>query len=437
MGNGLAESARVGIAPGFPETRSVRAPRPGRLGGAFATGSRCGAGLGGTRCRHCLQLPGHLRTHAGDAAVQLHARPPEPVRRKAPLGEMVAHRVVVGLLAAVLQQHRVTYRAVREVAGEGVEKQAGRVVRPAAFGVHERDEARHVAPRRRVRVEVLGDESGHLSRAEAGRHHERDLVRCEPAAGGHRVEGERQGRRRAHRDRASVRSGPAADLLQPFLSRPRPVAPNRDLGVPGELALAALPRSDVERELERLRPERAHVHAVVVAPRVHVHLVREQLEAPGGGHELERRHEGEVGDRAVAGDEQDEVRAGRDLPGDALQVVPGAVHEVVAGRAHGLRVVDDVVEPDLGVLLARGAERLERDVVEPAEVVSPGRVALRGGAVVRRVTLEALDLLQELPGGGGIADVVEHVGLGTDELVGLGEVGRSAVADDLLRHPAR
>ena len=93
--------------------------------------------------------------------------------------------------------------------------------------------------------------------------------------------------------------------------------------MPRKLALAALPGGDVEGELEGLRPERVHLHPVVVAPRVHVHLVREELEPAGGGDELEGRDEREVGDRAVAGDEEDEVRAGGDLARDALEVVPG------------------------------------------------------------------------------------------------------------------
>ena len=56
--------------------------------------------------------------------------------------------------------------------------------------------------------------------------------------------------------------------------------------------------------------------------------------------------------------------------------------------------------------------------------------------VVRGVALEVLDLLQERPGRGGIAHVLQHVGLGADEFVGLGQVRGAAVADHLLRHPA-
>ena len=107
-----------------------------------------------------------------------------------------------------------------------------------------------------------------------------------------------------------VRDGPPAQRLQSLPPGPRPVAPDRHLGVPGPLALAAPPGSDVERELERLRSERIHGHAVVVASRVHVHLVREHLETTGGGDELQGRYEGEVRDRSVSGDEQDEVRTG-------------------------------------------------------------------------------------------------------------------------------
>ena len=126
--------------------------------GSFGAGA-----LGLPRCRHRLKLPDHPGPYVGDAAVHLHARPPEPVRREASLGEMVAYRVVVGLLAAMLQQDRMAHAPVREVAGEGIEEQPGRVIRPAALGVHERDEARHVAPRRRIPVEVLCDEAGHLA----------------------------------------------------------------------------------------------------------------------------------------------------------------------------------------------------------------------------------------------------------------------------------
>ena len=328
------------------------------------------------------------------------------------------------------------HAAMREVAGEGVEIEAGPVGRAAPLGMHEGDEARHVAPGRRSGVEVRGDEAGDLPRTQARRHDQGDLLGCDAAGGDHRIEGQCEGRRGPHRQRAAFGHGAAADLLQPFPSRARPVAPDRDLGVPRALPLAALPGGDGERKLEGLRPQRVHRHAVVVAPCIHVHLVCQQLEAAGGGHELERRHEGEVGDRPVPGDEQDEGGAGRHLACDALQVVAGAVHEIEAARAHGLAIVDDMVEPDLRGLLARRAERLQRDVVEAAKVVPSRGVPFRRGPVVRRVAFEALDLLQEGPCRGGIAHVLQHVGLGADQLVGLGQVGGAAVADDFLRHPA-
>ena len=117
----------------------------------------------GTGRRHRLELPGHLGLDAGDAAIQLHARPAEALRRDAVRGQVIPHRVVVGHLAAVLQQHRVAHAPVREVAGERVEIEAGAVGRAAALGVHERDEARHVAPRWRVGVELVGDEARDLA----------------------------------------------------------------------------------------------------------------------------------------------------------------------------------------------------------------------------------------------------------------------------------
>ena len=116
--------------------------------------------------------------------------------------------------------------------------------------------------------------------------------------------------------------------------------------------------------------------------------------------------------------------------------LPGAVHEVIARLAHGLAVVDYVVKPDLRGLLACGTEGLQRDVVEPAEIVSARGIPLCRGPVVRGVSLEVLDLVQERLRGGGVADVLQHVGLRADQLVGFGQISRAAVADDLLRHPA-
>ena len=87
----------------------------------------------------------------------------------------------------------------------------------------------------------------------------------------------------------------------------------------------------------------------------------------------------------------------RDLAGDRLEVVAGAVHEDVAVAGQRLAVVDHVVEPDLARQLAGGADRLQHDVVEPAVHVAAGRVALG------RVTVPADAFLERLDRGRGSA----------------------------------
>ena len=84
------------------------------------------------------------------------------------------------------------------------------------------------------------------------------------------------------------------------------------------------------------------------------------------------RYEGEVGYGAVARGEEDHVCSGGDLPGDALQVVARAVHEVEPALAHPLGVIYDVVDAYVRVFLPRGADGLYGDVVEPAVIVPAG-----------------------------------------------------------------
>ena len=227
-------------------------------------------------------------------------------------------------------------------------------------------------------VQAVGYAAGDLARAKARRHDEPDLIHDRPPSALY------EPRRRTRRQEPPCFTGngsPSGSGV--FLSRSRfsslglfPVAPDGDLGVAGALSDRPLARGGPERPLEGLAAELFHRGAVEVGAGVHVHVLGEQLVAARGGDELYRRDEGEVGDRAVAGGEEDHVRARGDLSGDALQVVAGAVHEVEAALVHPLGVLDHAVDPHVGVLLHRGADGLDGDVVEPAVVVAPRRVVL-------------------------------------------------------------
>ena len=79
-----------------------------------------------------------------------------------------------------------------------------------------------------------------------------------------------------------------------------------------------------------------------------------------------------------------------------------------------------------------GADGFESDVVEPAQFVAAGGIAFCGLAVPGQPFLELGNKVEKGLGGGQIAGVLQEIGLGTNELVGLGEVGASAIADDLF-----
>ena len=241
--------------------------------------------------------------------------------------------------------------------------------------------------------------------------------------------GDRLGRRRGV---AGSRAGAAP--FEPFADRP--VAPDGDLAVAGQLALGALAGGDPQRLVEHLAGQRFHRLAVQIAAGVHVHLARQQLVARCGGDELHRRHEREVGDRAVAGHEEDQVGTGGDLAGDALQIVAGAVHEVQPRFGDRRRVVDHAGQRHVRCLLGRRSDRLQGDVVQAAQLVAPRRVAGCRLPVARGPRLEAFHLLQESGGGGPVLDRRQHVALGADQLVGLRQDGGAAGGDHLARHRA-
>ncbi len=96
-------------------------------------------------------------------------------------------------------------------------------------------------------------------------------------------------------------------------------------------------------------------------------------------------------------------------------------------------VVDDVVEPDVAIQLAGGADGLEDDVVQPAIDVAAGRISLSRMTVPTDSLLERLHGLQEPSGRREIADVLEYVGLRADQLIGLGQYCDATVPDHLAR----
>ena len=93
----------------------------------------------------------------------------------------------------------------------------------------------------------------------------------------------------------------------------------------GVLALGALAGGGGDQGLEGVCRHGFHRLAVEVAARVDVHLATEQLVPPRGRGDLQRRHEGKIGDRTVAGDEEEQVASGADLTGDGT--VDGGDHK--------------------------------------------------------------------------------------------------------------
>ena len=338
----------------------------------------------------------------------------------------------------MLQQQAEAHQRVRQVTDRGAGVHGLRVAagHAATLGVRQRHEARHAAVAGEGGVELVGDQAGDLAGAQAGGQQQPDLVGGDTVGSAHGLEGPCRGYRRAgDRQRRAVGQ---RGLLQVFeicgVDLP-PVAPQRHLRVPCPLALGAGAGGRCHGEVEHLLAQLIHRRAVLVGPGVHVHVSLQHVEALAGGDHLEGRHEGEVGDGAVAGDEEDHVGARRHLPGDALQIVAGAVHEVVARLQHALAVVDDVIQAHLGVALHGGAEGFEDDVVQAAEHVAAGRVALGGVAVPGHALLELGDGGQEFPCRCEVAHVLQHVCLGADQFVGFRQTGGTAVANDRARHP--
>ena len=84
-----------------------------------------------------------------------------------------------------------------------------------------------------------------------------------------------------------------------------PIAPNLELVVPRELAAGPRARRDAQCEVEEVC--RALLCRLGRIARVNIHVLPHKLVPLGRGDDLNRRHEGEVGDRAVARAEVNQV----------------------------------------------------------------------------------------------------------------------------------
>ena len=115
----------------------------------------------------------------------------------------------------------------------------------------------------------------------------------------------------------------------------------------------------------------------------------------------------------------------RSLPGLSMKTKPL--------RAQRLRVVEHVVEPHPPVALAGGADRLQHDVVEAAETLPPDGLPSAVAPCQLTRSLKTAILRRKSRATSTVADVLQDVGLGADQLVGLREHRRAPVPHHLGR----
>mmetsp|Transcript_17010 Transcript_17010/g.40582 ORF Transcript_17010/g.40582 Transcript_17010/m.40582 type:complete len:322 (-) Transcript_17010:560-1525(-) len=298
----------------------------------------------------------------------------------------------------------------------------------APFCVRQADEA-HGPRAAKFALQLRSDGACHFGRAERGGEQQTHPFRHERAGGGvmararrggeaevdriiqcrlHRSSERRELQRHACGGGLVAAGAPCAGRGIAGWIRVEPVAPDLQLVLPRRLAFGSHAACDLESQLEE-----AFRRAIVLRAertRVHVHIPFHELEPLRCGDHLDGGDEWEVGDRAVAGGEVDDVAPRRHLPRDRLEVVPRRVHEAVPralhaaavrqlaplAAAHGrqpLAVLEHMLEAHAGVALHRRPQRLERNVVQPAIHIPTGRIAFRRGAVRSGVASEAADRL--------------------------------------------
>ena len=124
----------------------------------------------------------------------------------------------------------------------------------------------------------------------------------------------------------------------------------------GFFADGTFTRRDIHRQVEHRLTEFFHRGAVKIRTGVHIHVLFKHFIASRRRDDLNCWHEREIRNRTVPSDKENHVGPGCHLPCDALQIVAGAVHEVVTRILHQLTVIDDVIETDIGMPLHRCAD---------------------------------------------------------------------------------
>ena len=200
-----------------------------------------------------LVEPGlHLLDHALDAAVELDACPAEAGRVEA-IPQDGLEIVVVGLLAAVLQEEGEPDGRIREVAehGAGVDLSAEPAETPQP-SVGGRATKRVIFSCGIALVQAAGDAACDLARAQARGHDEPDLVRDRPVLDAIARKENWRSSSPGLMARGSPSGSGAFSSSSRFSELLLPVAPDRDLGAPGLLADGLLSGGGAQGALEHL-----------------------------------------------------------------------------------------------------------------------------------------------------------------------------------------
>ncbi|MNQ96391.1 hypothetical protein D3C85_1119940 [compost metagenome] len=157
------------------------------------------------------------------------------------------------------------------------------------------------------------------------------------------------------------------------------------------LADTPLTGCNLNRQFEYFLAQIIHRLAFQILPRVHIHIVRQQLEAASCRNDFYRWDIWEVRDRTISCCKEDDITACCHLSGDAFKVIPRTVHEIVAAILHNLPVLGCEINPCDRVFFHGCANGFEIDVVQAAIHVAARRITFRTCTVPRCALLKTVN----------------------------------------------